>query len=215
MHSLIVPDWPAPATVVAGTTTCATPEAALPEGIRFLRQVHGAAVATVGSVRAAKQAIEADAMIGSAAGDVCAVQTADCLPVLFCASDGREIAAAHAGWRGLAAGILENTVAAMTTAPGALLAWIGPGISQPNFEVGGEVRAAFLDGDPGAASAFVPNARGRWQADLAALARRRLSAAGVAAVYGGQWCTYGDPVRFYSYRRDPGCGRLVSFILLK
>ena len=103
----------------------------------------------------------------------------------------------------------------METPPGQLLAWIGPGISQPHFEVGEEVREAFVADDPAAASAFVTNARGRWQADLVALARRRLAAAGVREVFGGHWCTYADPERFYSYRRDPGCGRLVSFILLK
>ena len=215
MNTLITAEWPAPAAVIAGTTTRATAEDGLPPGIRFLSQVHGATVVTVETVRAASQPVEADAVTGRGAGAVCAVRTADCLPVLYCARDGSEIAAAHAGWRGLAAGVLENTVAAMASSPEALLAWIGPGISQPNFEVGDEVREAFVSGDPGAASAFVPNARGRWQADLVALARRRLAAAGVRAVYGGEWCTYADPERFYSYRRDPGCGRLVSFILLK
>jgi hypothetical protein len=111
--------------------------------------------------------------------------------------------------------VLENTVAAMATPPDALVAWIGPGILQPNFEVGEEVREAFVADDPGAADAFEPNARGRWQADLVSLARRRLAAAGLHDVYGGQWCTYADAERFYSYRRDPGCGRLVTFILLK
>ena len=215
MNTLIVPDWPAPAAVIAGTTTRATADDGLPTGIQFLSQVHGATVVTAETVRAASQPVEADAVTGRGAGTVCAVRTADCLPVLYCARDGSEIAAAHAGWRGLAAGVLENTVTAMASAPEALLAWIGPGISQPNFEVGDEVREAFISGDPGAASAFVPNARGRWQADLVALARRRLATAGVRAVYGGEWCTYADSERFFSYRRDPGCGRLVSFILLK
>ena len=215
MTGLTVPDWPAPPGVVAGTTTCSTPEDSLPSGIRFLRQVHGAAVATLDAVLSAEQPVEADAIIGRGAGAICAVRTADCLPVLYCARDGSEIAAAHAGWRGLAAGVLENTVAAMETPPGQLLAWIGPGISQRHFEVGEEVREAFVADDPAAASAFVTNARGRWQADLVALARRRLAAAGVREVFGGHWCTYADPERFYSYRRDPGCGRLVSFILLK
>ena len=215
MSTLIVPDWPAPEGVVAGTTTCHTPDSELPPGIRYLSQVHGAAVATVEQVRNAKAAVEADAVVGRGAGSVCAVRTADCLPVLFCARDGGEIAAAHAGWRGLAAGVLENTVAAMASPPDALVAWIGPGISQPNFEVGEEVREAFVADDPGAADAFEPNERGRWQADLVALARRRLAVAGLLDVYGGHWCTYADADRFHSYRRDPGCGRLVTFILLK
>jgi YfiH family protein len=215
VSTLITPDWPAPARVVAGTTTCGTPDDELPSGIRFLSQVHGATVVTAETVRSVTHPIEADAVTGRGAGAVCAVRTADCLPVLYCTRDGSEIAAAHAGWRGLAAGVLENTVAAMASSPDALLAWIGPGISQPNFEVGDEVREAFVSGDPGAASAFVPNARGRWQADLVSIARRRLVAAGVRAVYGGQWCTFAHPEQFYSYRRDPGCGRLVSFILLK
>lgn len=215
MRTLIVPDWPAPDNVVAGTTTRATPATALPPGMAFLDQTHGATVATVAAARSAEQPIAADAIIGGRRGDVCAVRTADCLPVLFCARDGSEIAAAHAGWRGLAAGVLENTVAAMATRPGDLLAWIGPAISQPNFEVGAEVRGAFVAGDPAAAEAFVPNARGRWQADLVSLARQRLASVGVGAVFGGRWCTFADQARFHSYRRDPGCGRLVSFILLK
>ena len=198
MSTLIVPDWPAPAGVVAGTTTRATPDDALPPGIRFLHQVHGASVTTASAVRAAPKPVEADAVTGFGSGAVCAVRTADCLPVLFCASDGSEVAAAHAGWRGLAAGVLENTVAAMASSPDALLAWIGPGISQLHFEVGDEVREAFVAGDPGAAGAFAENARSRWQADLVSLARRRLAGAGVDAVYGGQWCTFGDSEQFYS-----------------
>lgn len=215
MTGLIVPDWPAPEGVVAGTTTRGTPEDALPPGMRFLSQVHGAAVATAEAVRTSSQPVEADAIVGRGVGTMCAVRTADCLPVLFCARDGSEIGAAHAGWRGLAAGVLDNTVRAMTTSPPELLAWIGPGISQPNFEVGDEVREAFISVDPDAATAFVPNDRGRWQADLVALARRRLAAAGVRDVYGGRWCTYAQSEQFHSYRRDPRCGRLVSFILLK
>ncbi|MEJ2297954.1 MAG: peptidoglycan editing factor PgeF [Woeseiaceae bacterium] len=215
MSSLLVPDWPAPPRVDAGTTTVATPAAALPDGIRYLKQVHGAAVTTAADVGAAEAAIEADAVVGREPGDVCAICTADCLPVLFCARDGSAIGAAHAGWRGLAAGVLENTVAAMAAPAADLLAWIGPGISQPNFEVGDEVRAAFIAADAAAEPHFQPNSRGRWQADLYAIARQRLAMAGIAAVYGAKWCTYGEPQRFYSYRRDPGCGRLVSFILLK
>lgn len=211
---MIRPEWPAPANIVAGTTLIDTPEDALPAGIALLNQVHGSRVVTIDEVHAATEPLDADAVIGLAAGHVCAVRSADCLPVLFCARDGSEIAAAHAGWRGLAAGVLENTVAALRSRPPELLAWLGPAISQPNFEVGGEVREVFVAQDAGAVRCFAANRRGRWQADLAALARRRLAAAGVTSVFGGEWCTFADAARFHSYRRDPGCGRMVSFIAL-
>ena len=214
MKTMITPDWPAPAEILAGTTTVATPEAELPDGIVFLTQVHEADVVRLETLRAAGRPLEADAVVAGDAGDVCAVRTADCLPVLICARDGAEIAAAHAGWRGLAAGVLENTIQALETDPSDLLAWIGPAISQANFEVGEEVREAFAASDAGAAEMFTPNARGRWQADLIGLARRRLATAAVNTVYGGKWCTYGDAGRFHSYRRDPECGRLVSFIAI-
>lgn len=213
MSAVLTPDWPCPPGVVAGTTTVATPASALPPGIRYLKQVHGTAVTSAAALRAASGPLEADAVTGEEPGDVCAICTADCLPVLFCARDGSNIAAAHAGWRGLAAGVLENTVAAMRAND--LRVWIGPAISQPNFEVGDEVREAFVAVDAAAARHFTANERGRWQADLVALARQRLASMGIDAVYGGKWCTYGDAARFYSYRRDPRCGRLVSFILLK
>jgi YfiH family protein len=212
---VIVPDWPAPPNIYAGTTVVGTPEDALPAGIRFLNQVHGSCVASADELRRAATPVDADAVTGGRPGDVCAVRTADCLPVLFCARGGGEIAAAHAGWRGLAAGVIENTVAAMQTEAADLLVWLGPAISQPNFEVGVEVREAFLHADPAAADCFEPNARGRWQADLYGLARQRLASCGIHAVFGGGWCTFADAQRFHSYRRDPGCGRMVSFIGLK
>jgi hypothetical protein len=134
---------------------------------------------------------------------------------LLCARDGSEIAAAHGGWRGVDAGIVENTVAALQSDPDDLLAWLGPAISQESFEVGAEVRAAFLASDPGSGGCFEPNARGRWQADLYGLARRRLHACGVEAIYGGEWCTYRDARLFYSYRRDADTARMVTFIHLK
>ena len=212
---MIVPDWPVPPNVVAGTTTVDTPDDQLPDSICYLSQVHGARAVAIADVRAGEEPVAADAVTGNRAGDVCAVRTADCLPVLFCARDGSEIAAAHAGWRGLAAGVLENTVAALETPPVQLLAWLGPAISQPNFEVGEEVREAFVSMDPAAAACFEPNARGRWQGDLYALARQRLASCGISAMFGGAWCTYADSQRFHSYRRDPDCGRMVSFIGLK
>ncbi len=155
---------------------------------------------------------EADAAIARDPGATTAVLTADCLPILLCADRGDEIAAIHAGWRGLSAGIVAETIVRMKTPPERLLAWLGPAISQPAFEVGDEVRAAFAEVDPGLGVCFRRNDRGRWQADLYALARRRLGAAGVDAVYGGGLCTFADRTRFFSYRRDGQCGRMATFI---
>jgi polyphenol oxidase len=134
--------------------------------------------------------------------------------VLFAAADGACVAAAHAGWRGLAAGVLEATIGRLGAEPSALLAWLGPAIGPQHFEVGAEVRDAFLAGDRAAAAAFRANARGRWQCDLPALARRRLQQAGVHQVFGGEWCTYTDRTRFFSYRRDGQCGRMAALIWL-
>ncbi|MGB5256176.1 MAG: peptidoglycan editing factor PgeF [Woeseiaceae bacterium] len=210
----IAADWPAPAAVVAGTTLRGGNLDALrlPGEPCWLNQVHGAAVVTAAHYESPP---DADASVARGPGHICVVRTADCLPVLFCAVDGSEVAAAHAGWRGLAAGILEATVSRMESEPGNLLAWIGPAISQRAFEVGREVLDAFASQDPGAADCFEPNERGRWQADLYALARRRLAAAGVAACHGGALCTFGDEERFFSYRRDADSGRMVSFVALK
>ena len=215
MTAIITPDWPAPASVLAGSTTRDSETGLLPEGLLTLNQVHGAVVVPAAALRDANEPLDADAVTGQAPGDVCAVRTADCLPVLFCSMDGKRVGAAHAGWRGLAAGVLENTVQAMGVVPGNLLAWLGPAISQPNFEVGDDVREAFLAQDEEAGAGFVPNERGRWQADLYALARQRLVGAGVEAIYGGGWCTYADSERFYSYRRSRDTGRMVSFVALK
>ncbi len=208
-------DWPAPENVIAGSTTRAASAADLPAGTRFLNQVHGATVVTSANVRAAGEPLDADAVTGTEPGDICAVRTADCLPVLFCDRRGEHIAAAHAGWRGLAAGVLENTVTAMACPADELLAWLGPAISQANFEVGAEVRAAFLATDAAAEACFVANERGRWQADLYELARQRLYKCGVEAIYGGGWCTFSDEARFFSYRRAADTGRMVSFVALK
>jgi YfiH family protein len=154
----------------------------------------------------------ADAVVTRTAGRVCAVQVADCLPVLLASRDGVAVGAAHAGWRGLAAGVLEAAVRALGADPGEVLAWLGPAIGPAHFEVGAEVREAFLKGGPAAAAAFTPNARGRWQCDLPALARQRLAALGVRQIHGGAWCTYADPAQFFSYRRDGRCGRMVALI---
>jgi YfiH family protein len=141
--------------------------------------------------------------------------SADCLPVLFCDEAGEVVAAAHAGWRGLAAGVLEATVAAMGRPPQRLLAWLGPAIGPAAFEVGGEVRQQFIAADPAAAACFRPSPQGRWLADLYALARQRLARAGVEAVYGGGFCTVRQSELFFSYRRDGRTGRMATLIWLE
>ena len=214
MSDWITADWPAPAEIVAGTTLRTHDLAVLPVPGEccWLRQVHGTNIVSAGHFDTPPTA---DGSVGGSSGHVCVVQTADCLPVLMCAADGSAFAAAHAGWRGLAAGVIENALARLAVDPADLLVWLGPAISQPSFEVGDEVREAFLLSDPAAESCFEANARGRWQADLYSLARRRLNAAGVSNVFGGGFCTYLDDARFFSYRRDSDCGRLISFVGLK
>ena len=190
----------------------------LPAEPAWLEQVHGDHVVDLDRQTALDSQAprdssgRADAAVTRAAGRVCVIQVADCMPVLFAAADGSAIGAAHAGWRGLAGGVLEATVRALNTPPAQLLAWLGPAIGQAHFEVGEEVRAAFLAADAGAAAAFTANERGRWQCDLYALAKRRLAALGVPLAYGGGWSTYADPARFFSYRRDGRCGRMAALI---
>jgi hypothetical protein len=209
--TLLTADWPAPPNIVAGTTLRNSSEAGLPGAPQWLSQVHGTRAVLLGSRDFEAGAPKADAVIGREAGDLCVVKTADCLPVLLCARDGQEIAAVHAGWRGLAAGVIEQTLEQMRTPAPDLLAWFGPAISQAAFEVGVEVREEF--GELGHIEAlFQPNRRGRLQADLYGLARARLQHSGVEAVYGGGLCTYSDPERFFSYRRDGKTGRLLSFV---
>jgi YfiH family protein len=183
---------------------------ALPAEPVWLDQVHGGDVldADKGGSRTA------DAIVTGRAGVVCAIQTADCLPVLFADEAGTRVGAAHAGWRGLAAGVLEATVRALDRSAQSVIAWLGPAIGPDAFEVGAEVREAFMAHDAAAAGAFVANARGRWQADLFQLARRRLNSVGVTRIHGGGLCTFSDPVRFYSYRREHGCGRMATLIWL-
>lgn len=172
----------------------------------------GAGLGTGGEPASVSGPLRADAAVTRMPGRVCVIQVADCMPVLFAARDGSAVGAAHAGWRGLVGGVLEATVRQLGVAPGELLAWLGPAISQKAFEVGDDVRTAFVSQDPGAAAAFEVNARGRWQCDLYALARRRLAALGVREVSGGGWCTFTDPDRFFSYRRDGQCGRMAALI---
>lgn len=240
MHDWIVPDWPAPKGVQAMSTTRrggvseglyhslnlgnhvgdqpgrvaenrARVAAHLPAAPLWLSQVHGTRVVDAALVADGEQA---DAAFIRAPGRVCAVMTADCLPVLFCHRGGQVVAAAHAGWRGLAGGVLEATLAAMAVPADEVMAWLGPAIGPSAFEVGDDVRDVFVQVDPAAASAFVTGAEGKWFADLFALARLRLHRAGVAAIYGGDRCTLSDPGLFFSHRRDRLTGRMASMIWL-
>jgi YfiH family protein len=186
---------------------------ALPAEPRWLEQVHGTRVADLDAPGDETHA-PADAVMTRERGRVCAVQVADCMPVLLAARNATAVAVAHAGWRGLAAGVLEATVARLGVAPGDLSAWLGPAISARHFEVGAEVRQAFVAVDRCADAAFTRNARGRWQCDLTTLARQRLAALGVGEVAGGAWCTYADRARFFSFRRDGRCGRMAALIWL-
>lgn len=238
--SLLIPDWPAPAGVRACVTTREggvshapydtlnlgdhvgdTPDAVAENRRRltdefsiqpaWLKQVHGIAVAHADPAVIA----EADASWTSTPGIACTVMTADCLPALFCDRAGTQVAAAHAGWRGLANGVLEATLDSFAVDPQDMLVWLGPAIGPQAFEVGAEVRDAFMAVHPQADAAFVPGAQpGKFMADIYALARIRLAARGVRAVYGGGYCTVTDP-RFFSYRRNPGTGRFASLVWLE
>lgn len=196
-----------PACVAANRNLLSSRVPAVP---RWLSQVHGIAVFDADTDVAGVP--EADAAVAHAVGRVCVVMTADCLPVLLCDRAGDVVASAHAGWRGLQAGVLESTVAAMKVAPSNLQAWLGPAIGPQSFEVGPEVRSAFVADDPAAAGAFADGSDGRYYADLYSLARQRLLRAGVPAIYGGDECTFRDQERFYSYRRDGVTGRMATLI---
>ncbi|MCK1783587.1 peptidoglycan editing factor PgeF [Pseudomonas sp. TNT11] len=240
MSDWLIPDWPAPAQVKACVTTRAggaslapfdslnlgdhvedSPEAVLENRRRlteafhiqpaWLRQVHGVSVVEADPERIA----EADGSWTSTPGIACTSMTADCLPALFCNRAGTRVAAAHAGWRGLAAGVLEAAVESLETEPADILVWLGPAIGPQAFEVGPEVREAFVQQLPSTAQAFVPSRNpGKFMADIYQLARLRLAARGITAVYGGGFCTVSDP-RFFSYRRSPLTGRFASLIWLE
>ncbi len=244
-HGWIVPDWPAPPGVRALITTRAGGAsrgayAGLNLGLRagddagdvarnrasvrqwlpaeplWLRQVHGT---TVVEADAVEEGPEADAALARRQGTVCAVLSADCLPLLLCDEAGTTVAAVHAGWRGLCAGVIEQALRAMQRPPQALLAYLGPAIGPQAYEVGAEVRQAFIAADAGggaeSAAAFAPGRPGKFHADLYALARARLARGGVARVYGGGYCTYTERERFYSYRRDGATGRMASLIWME
>ena len=177
---------------------------------QWLKQVHGVDVI---EARHGQPEQEADAMFTRKPGMMCTALTADCLPVLFCDRSGSVVASAHAGWKGLLAGVLENTVKAMEVAGGDILVWLGPAISQKNFEVGPEVREKFMVVNPKAAEAFVPGEGDRWFADIYQLARQRLEAISITGIYGGDFCSVDQDDLFYSYRRDgKASGRMASVI---
>ncbi len=242
----LVPDWPAPANVRAGTTirlggvsvapydslnlgdhvgdsanavasnrSLLRRQCGLPAEPVWLKQVHG--IEVVDAALASGVPV-ADASFSHQSNIVCTVMTADCLPLLLCDKAGSVVAAVHAGWRGLADGVIEATINDMGLAASGLMAWLGPAIGPGVFEVGAEVRQQFIAQDPQAADAFQPSrsssTRGRWLADIYLLARQRLAKFGVEQVCGGHYCTYTDSERFYSYRRDGVTGRMVSFIWL-
>lgn len=241
---VITPAWPATANVLAKQTTrqggtSSAPYASLNLGLHvgddatvveanrdalcaalnlpttpvWLEQVHGTQVLTLPNHSLNKIA---DAVVSRTPGQVCAVMSADCLPVLFCDKAGTVVAAAHAGWRGLAGGVLEATLAAMAVDPAQVLVWLGPAIGPQHFEVGGEVRRAFMAATAQSESAFKPSGvEDKWLADLYQLARLRLQAAGVVHCYGGNYCTYNESERFFSYRREKTTGRMASLIWLE
>lgn len=238
----IIPDWPAPSWVRAVQTTRAGGVSAGPyascnlamhveddpaavaenrrrlsEALRlpaepcWLTQVHGTGIVDAGQ---ASPGVEGDGAVSLAAGAVCVVMTADCLPVLLCDRAGTRVAAAHAGWRGLAGGVIGAAVAALGVPGNQLLAWLGPAIGPRAFEVGNEVRDAFLARDAVAEVAFTP-VRDRWHADLYRLAHQQLASLGITEISGGEWCTFEDSARFFSYRRDNRTGRMASLIWLE
>jgi hypothetical protein len=241
LEHLIIPDWPAPANVKALQTTrlrgfSDAPydslnlgdhvgdaplvvarnrmllNTLLPSEPVWLEQVHGALAVSADMAGCLPRA---DSCIARHREAVCVVLTADCLPLLLCDSHGSVVGAVHAGWKGLAVGVIEAAVQAMDIAPKNIIAWLGPAIGREAFEVGAEVRAAFVDRQPQASAAFVPGQQGKWFADIYALARLRLNALGINGIYGGGYCTYRERERFFSYRRDGATGRMGTFIWLE
>ncbi|TZF90868.1 peptidoglycan editing factor PgeF [Cognatilysobacter lacus] len=192
-------------------------KASLPSAPRWLRQVHGTRVLRMHAGTATDPEPEADAAVTSDAGVVIAILTADCLPVLFAARDGSEVAGAHAGWRGLADGVLEATLAAMRTSAGDVVAWLGPAAGPQHYEVGVDVYDAFVARDWRSGAAFVTTRPHHWRVDLHALARLRLADAGMApdAIHGGGLCTIAEPTRFFSHRRDRRTGRMASLVWIE
>ncbi len=239
----IVPDWPAPGRVCAFATKRAGGVSAgehasmnlgtgsgddpalvarnrlvlrehLPEMPDWLAQRHGVNVVRFGGERDGTIRV-ADGVVSDAPGRVCAVLTADCMPLLLCDTAGTQVGAVHAGWRGMAAGVIEAGVRALGVPASGILAWMGPTIGPKAFEVGPEVREAFVAADPAALEAFAPHEPGKFMADLYLLARQRLARAGVTRVHGGGYCTYHERERFFTYRRAQQSGRMGAFIWLE
>ncbi|MFD1093828.1 purine nucleoside phosphorylase YfiH [Providencia vermicola] len=240
MSTLIFPDWPQPKSVSSCSTTRAggvslppfdslnlgdhvddRPEdvsenrqrlvelAQLPQQPVWLEQVHGTHVLHLNGSKIKNK--QADAVYSNQVGQVCAIMTADCLPVLFCNQAGTEVAAAHAGWRGLCNGVLENTIRQFISPANEMMVWLGPAIGAKKFEVGAEVKQAFINQSSDLASAFRPH-NGKYLADIYLLARKKLNAIGINAIYGGDFCTVSDENRFFSYRREGKTGRMASLI---
>ena len=218
----IVPSWPSTTGVGSLVTTRVFGDvkaasvrgrlgAMLPSDPVWLRQVHGTCVVDAAAVSPGVTP-EADASFSREPGVVCAVMAGDCMPVLLAARDGSVVAAAHAGWRGLCAGVIERAIEAMGVPGPEVLAYLGPAIGPQAYEVGDEVRAAFLAADGTAAGAFVPTRPGHWRLDMYAVARQRLAAMGVGAVQGGTHCTYSESALFFSYRRDKAAERMAGCI---
>jgi YfiH family protein len=234
----IIPDWPAPPGVRAlittrsggvsrgpyascnlGLRTSDAPAAVaenrrrlralLPQEPKWLTQIHGTVAVNADELTGMPRA---DASFAFRPGTVCAVLTADCMPLLLCDRDGMAVAIAHAGWRGLCGGVIEETIARMGVAANRLLAYMGPAIGPAVFEVGDDVRDAFIARDTAAAAAFVPHRPGKWLADLYQLARQRLHRSGITQIHGGGFCTYSDSGRFFSYRRERDSGRMASLV---
>ncbi|HUP30953.1 MAG TPA: peptidoglycan editing factor PgeF [Usitatibacter sp.] len=240
MKDWLVPDWPAPRGVRAFVTTRsggvstgefasmnlglssgdeaakvernrAIVRAELPSDPVYLVQVHGTGVTDLDRLPAGERP-RADAAVTAQRGRVATVLVADCMPLLLCDRGGTRVVAAHAGWRGMAAGVIENAVASLQVPPAEVIAWMGPAIGPDAFEVGPEVREAFLAVDSDAQGAFRAHAPGKYMADLYTLARRRLARIGVGSVHGGGFCTFHEPGRFFSYRRVKASGRMGAFV---
>lgn len=218
-----MPAWPAPARVRALMTTRALGDVKdpavrarlrerLPNDPLWLKQVHGTRVVRA---EAGRDGVEADAAATGERNVVCAVMAADCMPVLLTDDEGTAVAAAHAGWRGLSAGVIEAALDALARPAVRVMAWLGPAIGPRAYEVGEEVRAAFLAADAGADGCFTPTRPGHWHLDLYGAARRRLHARGVARIYGGDFCTATDATRFFSWRRDQAPQRMAALVWLK
>ena len=223
----ILPEWPAPRRVRAFVTTRALGDmrkgaagrerlrAFLPAEPLWLHQVHGTQVHDAHLARSGSEVLEGDSFVLRGPGPVCAIQAADCMPVLLAGEGGEAVGLAHAGWRGLAAGVIEATLQAMAVTPSRVVAWLGPAIGPRVYEVGDEVRDAFLERDAAAAAAFVTARAHHWLLDLYAIARQRLARAGITRIFGSTLCTYSDREQFFSFRRDRTSARMAALAWLE